>query len=99
MHESKIITVGVKQLKDRLSSYLREIRMGTIVLVTDRGVVIAELRKPDHNRLKEDYCLERELVEAGQLIAPTQTQCDYSVSPVTLAPGTAERLLTEDRGL
>ena len=38
--------VAVKELKNRLSSYLREVRDGEVVLVTDRGRVVAELRQP-----------------------------------------------------
>ncbi len=34
--------VAVKELKNRLSSYLREVRNGEVVLVTDRGQVVAE---------------------------------------------------------
>jgi antitoxin (DNA-binding transcriptional repressor) of toxin-antitoxin stability system len=37
-------TAGVKQLKARLSEYLREVRAGETILVTDRDQVIAELR-------------------------------------------------------
>ena len=37
-------SVGVKQLKSRLSEYLRLVRSGEIVLVTDRDEVVAELR-------------------------------------------------------
>ncbi len=36
--------VGIKQLKARLSEYLREVRRGETLLVTDRDEVIAELR-------------------------------------------------------
>ncbi|MGB6992764.1 MAG: type II toxin-antitoxin system prevent-host-death family antitoxin, partial [Thermoanaerobaculia bacterium] len=36
--------VGVRELKNRLSEYLRLVRSGEDVLVTDRGRVIAELR-------------------------------------------------------
>ena len=39
-------TVGVRELKDRLSEYLRRVRAGEGVLVTDRGEVIAELAPP-----------------------------------------------------
>ena len=41
-----IKTVGVKALKNQLSQYLREIKSGAIVLITERGNVIAELHKP-----------------------------------------------------
>lgn len=38
--------VGIKQLKARLSEYLREVRAGEVFLVTDRDRVVAELRPP-----------------------------------------------------
>lgn len=41
-------TVGVRELKNRLSEYLREVRRGENVLVTDRGEVVAELSPPRH---------------------------------------------------
>ncbi len=39
-------TVGIRELKNRLSHYVREVRGGETVLVTDRGEVVAELRPP-----------------------------------------------------
>ena len=39
-------TVGIRELKDRLSEYLRRVRDGESVLVTDRGEVVAELTPP-----------------------------------------------------
>jgi prevent-host-death family protein len=36
--------VGVRQLKDRLSHYLRQTRKGEEILVTDRGEAVACLR-------------------------------------------------------
>jgi len=38
--------VGVRELKNRLSEYLRLVRKGEKILVTDRGEVVAELRQP-----------------------------------------------------
>ncbi|MGH6958852.1 MAG: type II toxin-antitoxin system Phd/YefM family antitoxin, partial [Dongiaceae bacterium] len=38
--------VNIRELKARLSHYLREVRGGDVVLVTDRGKVVAELRPP-----------------------------------------------------
>jgi len=61
--------VAIKELKNRLSSYLREVRNGEVVLVTDRGSVIAELRQPSagsalgaHDRILERLCAEGILV-------------------------------------
>ena len=39
-------TVGVRELKNRLSEYIRRVRSGEGVLVTDRGEVVAELSTP-----------------------------------------------------
>jgi len=38
--------VGVKALKDNLSRYLRYVKDGETVLVTDRDKVIAEIHRP-----------------------------------------------------
>lgn len=42
----EMITVGVRDLKNRLSEYIRRVRLGESVLVTDRGEVVAELMPP-----------------------------------------------------
>jgi prevent-host-death family protein len=39
-------SVGLRELKNRLSEYVREVRSGEAVLVTDRGEVVAELVPP-----------------------------------------------------
>ncbi len=39
-------TVGIRELKNRLSEYLRQVRAGENLLVTDRGEVIAEFSPP-----------------------------------------------------
>lgn len=41
-----MIAVGIRELKDRLSEYVRRARAGEEVLITDRGEVVAELRAP-----------------------------------------------------
>ncbi len=38
--------VAVKELKNQLSAYLRDVARGEVFLVTDRGRVVAELRRP-----------------------------------------------------
>lgn len=39
-------TVGIRELKNRLSEYIRQVRSGEEVLVTDRGEVVAEIGPP-----------------------------------------------------
>lgn len=38
--------VGIRELKAKLSQYIRLVEAGESVLVTDRGTVVAELRPP-----------------------------------------------------
>ncbi len=58
----------MRELKNRLSAYLREVAAGEVVLVTDRGRVVAELRRPSVETLQNpaEQALAR-LVAAGVL--------------------------------
>ena len=42
--------VGIKQLKSRLSEYVRLARAGETILVSDRDEVVAELGPPRHQQ-------------------------------------------------
>jgi hypothetical protein len=44
-------TVGVRELKNKLSEYLRRVRLGERLLVTDRGEVVAEFVPPGHGQV------------------------------------------------
>jgi antitoxin (DNA-binding transcriptional repressor) of toxin-antitoxin stability system len=39
-------TVGIRELKNHLSAYVRKVEAGDVVIVTDRGRIVAELRPP-----------------------------------------------------
>jgi antitoxin (DNA-binding transcriptional repressor) of toxin-antitoxin stability system len=39
-------SVNIRALKDRLSAFLRDVQRGDVILVTDRGRVVAEIRPP-----------------------------------------------------
>jgi prevent-host-death family protein len=41
-----MIAVGIREIKNRLSEYLRRAREGEVVLITDRGRVVAQLTSP-----------------------------------------------------
>ena len=49
--------VGTKELKNRLSRYLRHVRAGEVVHVTDRGKVVAELRPVPSKVTDDTACL------------------------------------------
>jgi antitoxin (DNA-binding transcriptional repressor) of toxin-antitoxin stability system len=87
-------TVGVKELKNRLSEYLREVRRGTRVLVTDRSTVVAELRPPGAEPLDDGrHPRAAEWIDAGQLSPPSHARTPLPRSPVSLPSGTARAIV------
>jgi antitoxin (DNA-binding transcriptional repressor) of toxin-antitoxin stability system len=69
--------VGIKVLKDNLSKYLKQVREGETILVTDRDEVIAEIHRPTRHvpgkvsRLQA--YLEDEARKGGIVLASTRT--------------------------
>ena len=95
-------TVGVRELKARLSEYLRDVRNGETYLVTDRGRVVAELRAPRAGvaeLVQETGPLDR-LMETGEVTAAALPKRDWvwQVKGLGLPAGTAAALLDEVRG-
>ena len=90
--------VGVKQLKARLSEYVRLVKAGETILVTDRDEVVAELRQPRGQRLvKEDWeDLLESLADAGEVTRASVPKT-WRVKGLGLPAGTAERTLGEIR--
>jgi antitoxin (DNA-binding transcriptional repressor) of toxin-antitoxin stability system len=93
-------TVGVKELKNKLSEYLREVRRGTRVLVSDRNRVVAELHEPRSGYALDDPVDPRlaAWIADGSVTPPSAPKSPLPETPVRLPKGTAERLLDEDRG-
>lgn len=60
-------SVGVKSLKDNLSSYLRLVKNGEVVLVTDHNEVIAEIKKPVADLNSNDSKFNQFLLEQASL--------------------------------
>jgi hypothetical protein len=92
-------TVGVKELKNNLSAYLREVRRGTRLLVTDRDVVVAELHEPGASYAapgQRDPILD-EWVRDGIVTLPMSPREPIPDSGVRLDNETALRWLAESR--
>ena len=93
-------TVGVRELKNRLSEYIRHVRAGESVLVTDRGEVVAELAPPGQGARDSGLppgliALSRQgLVTVG---APTSADL-YPAFRRTRRRHRAAELLNEERG-
>ena len=93
--------VGVKQLKARLSEYLRLVKTGEIVLITDREDVIAELR-PARRQSPGGLSVEEQLqalADAGEITRTSLPKGDWTWKPkgLGLPAGTAARVLDEVR--
>jgi antitoxin (DNA-binding transcriptional repressor) of toxin-antitoxin stability system len=94
--------VGVKQLKARLSEYLRFVKGGETILVTDRNDVIAELR-PARRHLRPADALEDvldALAEEGEVTRAAMPKGSWTwrTKGLGLPPGTAAALLDDVRG-
>jgi antitoxin (DNA-binding transcriptional repressor) of toxin-antitoxin stability system len=92
-------SVGVKQLKARLSEYIRLVKTGETVLITDRDEVVAELR-PAHRHGRAGPSIEdrlQALAEAGEVTRPSLPKGDWTWKakglrlPWTLRPGCSTR--------
>lgn len=92
--------VGVKQLKARLSEYVRLVRAGETLLVTDRDEVVAEMRpaRRPAPAASPDEVLDM-LEEKGELRRCARRKAGWRWSPKGLAlpAGTTRRLLDELR--
>jgi antitoxin (DNA-binding transcriptional repressor) of toxin-antitoxin stability system len=93
--------VGIKQLKARLSEYVRLAKAGETVLVTERDEVVAELRParrqvPVADRLEE---LLDGLAAAGEITRASQPKGTWTWRSrgLGLPAGTAQALLDELR--
>src|SRR2546428_14159625 len=79
-------TVGIRELKNRLSTYLREARAGRTVAITDRGRVVAELTPPRKNGRQNTFA---ELVRRGA--PPPPNRHGPPASPPTTDPPASPR--------
>lgn len=91
--------VGIRELKNRLSEYIRLVRSGERVLVTDRGVVVAEIRQPGTPVEDDPYPLLSAAAREGKvrLGAPNRPDLYPKFEKVT-RDGLALELLDWSRG-
>jgi len=93
-------TVGLRELKNRLSQYIRRVRDGQLVIVTDRGQVVAELRPPGQTPAgtKIDPAVAR-LVNRGLLVPGARNDArSYPRQSRSMRSGTITTLLDAERG-
>lgn len=91
--------VGLRELKNRLSEYVRLVRAGEHVQVTDRGQVVAELMPPPPVKGRDPAAGLAVLERRGLLRPPTaEGRARYRRLARLVPAGTVQRLLDEDRG-
>ena len=92
--------VGLRELKNRLSEYVRDVRSGESILVTDRGQVVAELNPPGHGASAQGVApglaalVRKGLIEPGAPNEPGR----YPRLPRVLTRGRSADLLDAERG-
>ena len=91
--------MGIRELKNNLSRYLKKVEAGERLAVTDRGRVVAELAKPVAADAPASRSRYAELVAAGLIRPPLQAGDPLANWPTIRLPrGTAAALIDEDRG-
>jgi antitoxin (DNA-binding transcriptional repressor) of toxin-antitoxin stability system len=91
--------VGVRELKNRLSEYLRLVQRGEDILVTDRGEVVAELRPPGASKAGSGHPLLDDLARRGMVrIGAPNDPSLYPRLDKLLKHAEVARLLDEERG-
>jgi antitoxin (DNA-binding transcriptional repressor) of toxin-antitoxin stability system len=93
-------SVGLRELKNRLSRYVREVRSGDGVLVTDRGEVVAELNPPSQGSDERGVSSGlAALATRGQLtLGASNKEAVYPKFARLLKRHRATELLNEERG-
>jgi prevent-host-death family protein len=91
-------TVGVRELKNRLTHYLGEVKNGENVVVTDRGNPVAILHSLD--KIEKNAGLDERLAALaaqGHLRLPTAKGPCASFTPVSLDGETLSETLIRER--
>jgi antitoxin (DNA-binding transcriptional repressor) of toxin-antitoxin stability system len=95
----KMASVGIRELKDNLSWYIRRIEAGERIAVTAHGRVVAELVPPGTAGKGRGPSRFDELVAAGVIRPPLESGDPTEDWPdIRLPRGTAVELIDADRG-
>ncbi len=92
-------TVGIRELKNHLSEYVRRVRAGEKIRISSHGEVVAELRSPEPDSDERAPRGLRELVRRGTARGIVRNDpARYQTYERALAGTTAQELLDWDRG-
>ena len=91
-----MISVGIKELKNNLSRYLRSVKKGEEVLITDRGHTIARIIRENSKRNAIREALFP-LIEKGLITLPEQTIDKDVPTPIEVPGKPVSEIAMEDR--
>jgi prevent-host-death family protein len=97
--KTTMVTVGVRELKNRLTYYLKRTQGGERVIVTDRGTPVAVLHEVSHVELDapgEEYLAAAAAEGTVRLPLPGAT-LDLSAGPRPHKGTSASAIIIEDR--
>lgn len=86
-------TVGIRQLKSHLSAYVRRVKAGETILITDRGEPVGRLMPVTRSR--EDIL--RQLEQTGVLGWSGRKLAEAKAAPPVQGSRTVADFLLEDR--
>lgn len=92
---AKTLHVGSRELKTRLGAYLRQVRAGQTLIVTDRGEPVAELRPLPKKKETEAETWAR-LVREGK-VAPFEDRPLAPFTPIKIKGKPLSETIIEDR--
>lgn len=93
--------VGIRELKNKLSHYVRLVEAGESVLVTHRGAVVAELRPPGAAEARRNATtgrLERLQRRGSAVIGAPHDPALYAPRSSRVPEGSVADLLDAERG-
>jgi antitoxin (DNA-binding transcriptional repressor) of toxin-antitoxin stability system len=92
-----MISVGVRQLKNGLTRYLRPVDQGQTLLVTNRERVVAVLKKPERNSARSLEEKLAALVREGKLVSAAKPEPFKPFKPVRVKGKPVSKIIIEDR--
>ena len=90
-------SVGIRELKNRLSEFIRIVQTGERVMVTDRGRIVAELREADSFQEGAVPPGVAELARRGDLTLASVAKACYPKLPRLENGLTSQELLDAER--
>ncbi|MGA1869921.1 MAG: type II toxin-antitoxin system Phd/YefM family antitoxin [bacterium] len=89
-------SVGIKNLKNKLSYYLSLVKRGEDILITERGKIIARVIQEDPKKTSVQQALHS-LIMKGLIAFPTQELNKDIPEPIEVSGKPISEMIIEDR--